>query len=248
MSQSSFYGPKIKLTYQCGTESVDFTSQQNYSMLAAGEITVVTSDESWGLTAHNEQQRGSAFGQKEKGGEINWMLFQALSHVFTVHNNTTDYALKYDEDNSFLGRNLDATRESVGSTMGMLVVNIYPDPRKQEISPGKSSQFIIRRLDSDGLNSGYADIYFKAINNKTGAVNECYMRIQHYPSENRFTNKLSLDVYTVNEASWFSSRVPGDTFINCQLQGTLGNPVYGSNEFYGVTGSTPADIIVTQIN
>ncbi len=39
MVQTPFYGPEVVLSYQCGNESITFTSEQNLCALEAGNIT-----------------------------------------------------------------------------------------------------------------------------------------------------------------------------------------------------------------
>lgn len=71
-------GPSIRLTYQCGDQSIAFTSQQNVCLIEAGDITGTLSHPlPLNLNASYTVFMGSYFWTKP--GSINWRLFFNVS-------------------------------------------------------------------------------------------------------------------------------------------------------------------------
>jgi hypothetical protein len=72
MSQT-VYGPAITLSYQCGAENISFTSQQNFCVLEAGDITgTILHPFPANINASSTALPGSYLW--EKSGSINWTI------------------------------------------------------------------------------------------------------------------------------------------------------------------------------
>jgi hypothetical protein len=73
MSQTEFYGPEIRLSYQCGSENISFVSQQNYCAMEAGNITgILLSPLPENINAYHAVLPGSYWWSKS--GSINWEI------------------------------------------------------------------------------------------------------------------------------------------------------------------------------
>jgi hypothetical protein len=73
LEDSAIYGPNIKLTYQCGSETISIKSQQNFCGLMAGNITgTLLQPQPKSITASYTAITGSHFWGKP--GSINWSI------------------------------------------------------------------------------------------------------------------------------------------------------------------------------
>ena len=73
----TIYGPAITLSYQCGSENISFTSQQNVCVLEAGDITgSILHPVPININARYAALSGSYFWQKS--GSINWSIITEM--------------------------------------------------------------------------------------------------------------------------------------------------------------------------
>jgi len=79
MVQSSAYGPDITLSYQCGSEAITFSSQQNFCFFQAGDISgKVMPPIPASITAEFTTRPGSNIA--EMPGIIDWNIINIANH------------------------------------------------------------------------------------------------------------------------------------------------------------------------
>ncbi len=197
-------GPAIKLTYQCGSELIDFTSKQDINPSSKDNVKGVVFDGLKPLPSSDASAIPNdlwAYAdisyEDEKGGSIHWDIKHLNSYVFTLHNETAHFVLKYDDVLSQLGKVSDKLHV-------WMAAKILPDPAGEKILPGQAKQFIIQLTDPNYIPSNSyeaaglenAKISYQAINNNTNETIDCSMMFAHKYEDNDPDTALKLnDVY-----------------------------------------------------
>ena len=73
--ESQYFGPQIRLSYQCGEETISFISRQNYCFILPGDVAgYVLSPRPMHLKANYTGWPGNLIVEGDRYGHVNWLI------------------------------------------------------------------------------------------------------------------------------------------------------------------------------